>query len=250
MSEYQYFEWQVLDRPLSREEQVEVDKLSSHITVSARGAWVDYSWGDFKHDPLQVLADYFDAFLYMANWGSKQLAFRFPKALVARDALEPFMLADYVTLDAVGEWHVLDFNFDEAEPSDSWIEAEGWLSALAPMRNEILHGDYRALYLVWCWLVDLDGGIELGDGVAEPPVPPGLDKLTAAQQALIDWCGIDQRIVSAAVAADATVKAAPAFDYVAALRHLPQDERDNFLMRLLEDEPHLAAKLRQRLREG
>ena len=130
------------------------------------------------------------------------------------------------------------------------MEAEGWLPALAPVRNEILHGDYRALYLVWRWFIDLDDGVELGDDVLEPPVPPRLDKLTVAQQALIDWCGIDQRIVNAAAAAGATGAEAPAFDYVVALRHLPQDERDNFLMRLLEDEPHLAAKLRQRLREG
>jgi hypothetical protein len=154
-----------------------------------------------------------------------------------------------VTLDTSGEWHILDINLGEAEPSDTWIEVEGWLSALAPLRNEILHGDYRALYLVGCWLIELDDSIESGADSPLLPVPPGLDKLTVAQQALIDWCGIDQRIVSAAVAADATVKAAPAFDYVTALRHLPRDERDNFLMRLLEDEPHLAAKLRQRLRE-
>ena len=249
MSEYQYFEWQVLDRPLSREEQAEVDELSSHITVSAGGAWVDYSWGDFKHDPLQVLADFFDAFLYMANWGSKQLAFRFPRSLIARDRLEPFLLADYVTLDISGEWYIVDINVDEAEPSDTWIEAEDWLAALAPLRNEILNGDYRALYLIWRWLVELDDGVEFGDEVLAPPVPPGLDKLTVAQQALIDWCGIDQRIVNAAVAAGASVAADPAFDYAAALQRLPRDERDAFLVRLLEDEPHLGAKLRQRLRE-
>src|SRR5690242_5991381 len=49
MSEYQYYEWQTIDRLLTEAEQTAVDKLSSHITVSASQAWVDYEYGDFKH---------------------------------------------------------------------------------------------------------------------------------------------------------------------------------------------------------
>ncbi len=79
MSEYQYYEWQTIDRPLTDQEQAEVNRLSSHIEVSPTGAWVEYSWGDFKHDPKRVLAQYFDAFLYVTNWGSRELLFRFPK---------------------------------------------------------------------------------------------------------------------------------------------------------------------------
>jgi hypothetical protein len=63
MSEYQYYEWLCIDRPLTAAEQSAVDRLSSHIEASATGASVEYNWGDFKHDPLQVLARYFDAFL-------------------------------------------------------------------------------------------------------------------------------------------------------------------------------------------
>lgn len=82
MSEYQYYEWQTLDRPLTPEEREAVSKLSSHIDVTSSQAVVTYSWGDFKHDPIQVLARYFDAFIYLANWGSKRLAFRFPRGLL------------------------------------------------------------------------------------------------------------------------------------------------------------------------
>ena len=67
MSDYQSYAWQTLDRPLTTEERAAVDKLSSHIEVSSTGAWVEYEWGDFKHDPIQVLARYFDAFQYFAN---------------------------------------------------------------------------------------------------------------------------------------------------------------------------------------
>ena len=84
MSEYQYHEWQTIDRLLTPAEQAAVNKLSSHIEVSPSKAVVTYNWGDFKHDPRQVLLKYFDAYFYQANWGSMRLTFRFPKGNVGR----------------------------------------------------------------------------------------------------------------------------------------------------------------------
>ena len=77
MSEYQYHEWQTLERPLTATEQNAVDGLSSHIDVTSTQAIVTYHWSNFKHDPIEVLAKYFDAYLYLANWGTRRLAFRF-----------------------------------------------------------------------------------------------------------------------------------------------------------------------------
>ncbi|MDD5482748.1 MAG: hypothetical protein PHP98_03745 [Kiritimatiellae bacterium] len=61
---------QAVDRRLTEDEQEPVQGLSSHIEVSPSSAVVTYSWGDFKHDPEDVLVRYFDAHLYLANWGS------------------------------------------------------------------------------------------------------------------------------------------------------------------------------------
>ncbi len=55
MSEYQYHEWQAVDRVLTPEEQAAVNGLSSHIEVSSSRAVVTYNWSDFRHDPKQVL---------------------------------------------------------------------------------------------------------------------------------------------------------------------------------------------------
>ncbi len=71
MSEYQYYEWQAVDKLLTEAEQDAVGRLSSHIDVSPSRAVVTYSWGDFKHDPRQDLARFFDAHLCLANWGSR-----------------------------------------------------------------------------------------------------------------------------------------------------------------------------------
>ena len=101
MSEYQYYEWQTVDRLLTEEEQEAVGRLSSHIEVSSSQAVVTYAWGDFKHDPRQVLARFFDAHLYMANWGSRRLMFRFPAGLLNREAIEPYCVQDRIMFKTV-----------------------------------------------------------------------------------------------------------------------------------------------------
>ena len=67
MSEYQYYEWQRLESPLAIAEQNAVDALSSHIEVSSMQASVSYNWSSFSHDPMKVLAKYFDSYLYCAK---------------------------------------------------------------------------------------------------------------------------------------------------------------------------------------
>ena len=103
MSEYQYYEWQTVDRLLTEAEQEAVSNLSSHIEVSSSRAVVTYSWGDFKHDPRQVLARFFDAHLYTANWGSRRLMFRFPTGLLDREAIGPYCVQDRIMFKIGGE---------------------------------------------------------------------------------------------------------------------------------------------------
>jgi hypothetical protein len=54
MSEYQYHEWQTLERPLTAAEQKAVNELSSHIDVTSAQASVTYNWSSFRHDPINV----------------------------------------------------------------------------------------------------------------------------------------------------------------------------------------------------
>jgi hypothetical protein len=44
MSEYQYHEWQAVDRVLTYEDQAAVNDLSSHIEVSSSRTVVSISW--------------------------------------------------------------------------------------------------------------------------------------------------------------------------------------------------------------
>jgi hypothetical protein len=84
MSEYQLYEFLALDRPLSAEDLAYVRTLSSRVQPTPSQATFTYAYGDFPGDPLKLLAKHYDMMLYLANWGTKQLAFRFPKAAAAR----------------------------------------------------------------------------------------------------------------------------------------------------------------------
>jgi hypothetical protein len=82
MSTYQYYEFQAIDRPLTAEEQQAVARLSSRVDPHPRRAVFVYNWSNFRGNPAEVLARYYDAMLYMANWGSRRLMFRFPQPVL------------------------------------------------------------------------------------------------------------------------------------------------------------------------
>lgn len=249
MSQYQYLEWVCLDRALTTAEQSAVNALSSHITVMPMGAWVEYHWSSFKHDPLDVLARYFDGFLYMTEWDDLQLAFRIPAKLLDPWPLQPYIVDDYLDLRTVGAHHILSFRLPEVEPSGNWVDPQGWLGRLAPLRAEIMAGDYRALYLAWLCFAYLDQGYEIAHDEPEPPVPAGLAQLTPPQKALVAWFGMDPHLIDAAAQASPPWAPAPTVDLAAALGLLSRQECEAFLHRLLQDEALLAVALRRRLEE-
>jgi len=248
MREYQYYEWQTVDHLLTDAEQAAVGSLSSHIDVSASQAVVTYDWGDFKHDSRQVLARYFDAHLYFANWGTRVLMFRFPRGLLDEQALAPYLVDELISLSTAGESQILEFTF-ELEREWEWVEDEdGSLSRLVSLRNDVLAGDYRRLYLGWLKALTLQDP-DVQTHWEEPPVPPGLNKLVPALDQLVAFLDLDQHLITSAAAAS-PAKATTTSD--AALRkaigQLSRAESDEFLYRLLQGEPGLNFALRHRLR--
>jgi len=184
MSEYQYYEFQAIDRPLTDKEQQAVARLSSRVQPHPRQAVFVYHWSGFPGDPAEILARYYDAMLYMANWGSRQLMFRFPTPVLDLEAVraycQPLIVEDYLSLSTAGEYAILNIEFHEEEGGD-WIDGEGWLPAMIGLRDDILRGDYRALYLAWLKTLTVD---DLLDSVGEPPVPWELARLTPALRCL------------------------------------------------------------------
>ncbi len=235
MSEYQCYEFVALDRPLTAKQMAELRAISTRAEISPTRFWNEYQWGDLKADPAELVLRYFDAHLYFANWGTHRLILRIPKARVDAKALTPYFAGRHAArLTSAGEYVVLDLTSDTEEPEYD-EESQGSLAALSPLRAELMRGDLRPAYLAWLLAVQAD---EVEDDAAEPPVPPDLATLTAAQQAMVEFLRIDVDLVKAA----ASGSAAPAdgdnrFRRWVAL--LPQAQKDRWLLRAAED-PDLA----------
>lgn len=91
MSEYQDYEFQAVDRPLSPEEMATLRQFSSRAQITSSGFVNEYSFGSFKEDPDEWMAQYFDAFLHIANWGARVLMFRLPSSLLPEASARVFV---------------------------------------------------------------------------------------------------------------------------------------------------------------
>jgi hypothetical protein len=68
VSEYQYYEFVAIDRPLTAVEMRQLRAISTRAEISPARFRNEYHWGDLKADPAKLVASYFDAHLYFASW--------------------------------------------------------------------------------------------------------------------------------------------------------------------------------------
>jgi hypothetical protein len=238
MSEYQYYEFQAIDRPLTQKEMEELRRLSTRAEITPHSFTNEYHWGDFKGDANEVLARYFDAHLYFANWGSHHLGFRLPRGLVEEEAMRPYFEQEANSLEVSDDHVVLWFTSDL---EDGWDEEDfPHLASLLPLRADLLAGDFRCLYLAW--LSGAESDFDSEEDEEEPPVPPGLKKLTGPLRAFADFMRVDEDLLAAAAQAspDQVAAGLPGADLSAWLAGLPASRKDSWLVRLAEGEGNAA----------
>ena len=246
MSEYQYYEFQAADRPLTRQQMSELRGYSTRAEITPTRFVNSYNWGSFKGNAEQWMERYFDAHLYFANWGTRILMLRIPERLLDKEVLEEYC-ADETGLSfhlAAGSF-ILSFT-SEVEDYDP-SQDEGALSSILPVRSGLMRGDHRALYLGW--LVAVQAG-KVDDEAPEPPLPAGLGQLDVSLDTLADFLCIDQDIVAAAVegAPDGRTTGLSRDEIIAWVHNLSAEEKDSFLADLIEgDDSRLAAELFQRV---
>jgi hypothetical protein len=245
MSEYQFYEFRAVDRPLTIKQQALLRRYSTRAEISGTRFVNEYHWGDFKGSVDGWMDKYFDVFVYVANWGTHILKLRVPTRLLALSDAHAYCGGDAASARARAGNVILTFT-SEDESGDDELDGPGALTSLVAIRDELLRGDRRALYLAW--LADIQFS-EPEDEDLEPPVPAGLGRLSAAQEALIDFLRIDPALVAAAARASAPARAtAPSAKEVRAwLAAKPTTAKDAVLARLLmgDEATAVAARLQQ-----
>jgi hypothetical protein len=236
MSEYQYYEFAAIDRPLTDDDMAALRTVSTRATITRSGFVNHYEWGDLKADPSEWIRCYFDAFVYVADWAQCRFALRVPRDLFAKAELKPFAMKRSLTIDAVEAHWIVDWWLEDSEGHDRFAEDDGrgWMGRLLPLRNELIRGDLRARYLGW--LAGAAKG-EVPESALEPPVPAGLSQLSAAQAALAAFLEIDADMMAAAAmaqvgSANLTDRAAESVD--AWLQSLSPDELRSMLKLIVQ----------------
>jgi hypothetical protein len=197
MSEYQYYEFLAIDRPLTDKQIAELRALSTRAQITPVSFVNEYHWGNFKGDPSKLMRSYFDAHVYFANWCHCYLALRVPRETLTLNTLQKYTTDNAFVIDDTDKHWVIYWSLNEGEDYDRFTmdDGSGWMARLSLIREELLRGDLRSLYLGW--LAGVTAG-ELDGEELEPPVPAGLGQLSAAQQALTAFIEIDPDLLAAA----------------------------------------------------
>ena len=244
MSEYQYYEFQAIDRPLDEKDIKALRAMSTRARITSSSFTNSYDWGDFNGDPRTLMERWFDLHFYWANWGTRRFMIRLPKRLVDRRFISDVLASvDCATIRLSGENLILDMvrqemEFDHREDGGG----PGSLAMLAPLRAAVLEGDLRLFYLLWLTAVEEDA---VGPETPEPM--RGLGPLTPALEAFAEFFDIDSDLVT--VAAERAPAALPV-DAVEKIivSTLSDREKTVLLTRLAGGDPHVAAELRADIR--
>ena len=235
MSEYQYFEFLAIDRPLSAREMDHLRAISTRARITPVSFVNEYNWGSLKADPSEFMRLFFDAHVYLANWGEALFMVRLPLEAIDEKTLEPFCTTSHLTVEKLPNHWLLTWSLlgetEEYDPFD-FVEETGWMARLAPVREELLRGDLRSLAIGWLRAVTTG---EAGVDALEPAPANGLQEWTGAQRALAEFLEVDKDLLAGAGMDSLPRQSAEADETVfdAWLDQLSQPEARQYLRQLL-----------------
>lgn len=202
MSEYQYYEFAAVEGPISDEGLRYARRCSSRAEVS-RVRWRNtYNFGDFSGS-VNTLLKHYDAHFYFANWGTVCLGLAFPKDAISREMIKPYLRIgepeeEILTVKEIGSRRVVWWEYNDEYGGED-IEGEGALDELIGIREELMRGDLRALFLGWLagfypehWRDAKDGDVMM------PPIPAGLNQLSPALEKFIEFFPVDPDVLAVA----------------------------------------------------
>jgi hypothetical protein len=232
VSEYQCYDFRAIDRPLTRNEMAALRSISTRAAITATSFTNHYEWGDLKANPSKLLEKYFDAFVYVANWGTHEFYIRLPQRSVDYQLLKAMVPGESLRVRKTATFVIVEFGFESEWDGED--DGTGWMASLMPLRSDLLRGDLRCLYLGWLRCAQ-DGGLD--EDKLEPPVPAGLEELSGPLHALIEFLQIDEDLVKVAAQASKPLAAGPSRRELSAwIRGLPEKDKNELLITAALDE--------------
>jgi hypothetical protein len=197
MSEYQYYEFLAIDRPITEDEMAELRALSTRADITPVSFTNEYNWGDFKGDPDKLMQRYFDAHVYVANWMTALFMVRLPIEALTHETAKAVAVSYLLDIRPTKTHWIITWSLEESENYDRFgmEDGRGWMERLAPVRDELLGGDLRSLYIGWLAAVTRE---MMDDNEIEPLAGNGMGNLTAAQKALAEFLEVDPDLLAGA----------------------------------------------------
>jgi hypothetical protein len=168
--------------------------------VSRRSLTVEYHYSDFRGDVDGLLRNGFDVFLHYANYGVREIRLRLPGGLpFEKTVWSKFVDGERLkwSRDATGKSGILTLRpyHEPGEIEEAW-EFDEYVDAAVQIRETLIAGDLRGLYLLWLCAADDDYNDP--DETIEPPVPHGMAELPGQSENLLTFFGLDTLLLKAA----------------------------------------------------
>lgn len=247
MSEYQFYDFYAIDRPLSETQLRELRALSTRAHITPNSFTNHYNFGNFRGRPLEMMEKYFDFFVYDSNWGVREFMLRLPHGILDPALMKVCGFSESFECRPHGNHIILHYYLQKDDYSWDIIESSNWMPLLIPLRRELLEGDPRPLFLGW--LFALQSGNFKEEHFRLFPAPSGLGQLTPAQKALVDFLEIDDDLLATAerFSVERETPFSDPLEFSDWLVDRPAVEKDEILRRLAEtDASHLRNDLMTR----
>jgi hypothetical protein len=253
MSEHQIVKFRAIDRPLSDKQLKFMERQSSRAEFTRWEFGVDYHYSSFRGDVDGMLRNGYDIFLMYSNYGCCEIRMRLPHGLpFPNNVWSRYLNSDWLnwSADKVGNAGILKLApYLEVGADEIW-EFDEFLDATAKLREMLIAGDLRVLYVLWlCGAMSSSDDVEEG---MEPPVPHGLATLPRQIVELLAFFDADPLLVKAASLGVPAFKA-PGSQVDSAnawLTTLTDSGRAEIIHRLLAEDPiALKAELLSEIRD-
>jgi hypothetical protein len=106
----------------------ELRSVSTRAVITSTSFTNHYEWGDLKADPLKLLEKYFDTFLYVANWGTRELYLRLPRELGDYKVLRAQLPGEPAQVRKSGNSVIVAF--ENQFEDDDWDDGTGRMGSL------------------------------------------------------------------------------------------------------------------------